>query len=800
MQGSHTLYITPKALHIKLWVDWWETYGDHFHLETFSRDLPGTLLEWFYDMFVYAANSNTAFSIVKRLLGEEGPFRDNGYLQTELGSHFFFALAQASPEAALACLKRTVGTWSEEKLRHFTVGRREVVWALERIAMWRPLFVDAAQLLLELGEVENEPWANNASGVFVGLFAPGRGEVAPTQASPQERLPVLKEALKSPSKRRRQLAISACNKALESQHFFRDVEAEYQGLRRVSDLWMPATYGEIFDAYRQVWHLLYAQLDLLLEDEQQLITTILLQRALILARYVALADMVVDTISKLAQKPSTDKKQLLALIVRIFRYDGEQLPQHTRQRWEQLKDMLMDSDFSSRLKRYVGMDLREVNSYEHSNWVDQVQLGTEVLAQQVIENPQLLALELSWLVTAEAQNGYRFGFELGKRDTAFSLLPVLLNAQRQADKNATVFFLGGYFRVLFENDLLQWEDQSDLLAEDKVLCVWLPDLTVRSGLTNRAGLRLLKLAEENAINVDQLRFFGGGRMIQILANDTFQQWLQFLLSCSHPYALPIALDLYYAYYVDREKSNWLPLQETLTILTHLAWIEPNQHVRFDSIDYYHWTEVGKAFVQVHLKESKFLVSWMLEHFGERGTILDHSSQTASVLSWVTEHTPQEVWPMITKFLGPPTDARAFFLQEWLGGGLREKDDPMSQGMLSHVPLELIWTWVDENVEQRAKYLASFVPKSLFRGEDCLARNVLMRYGERNDVREAFSAHYSSGVWWGPESMHFELVKRELLDFKLEEKDLNVKCWINEYVIELDKYIERAKIREERDAF
>jgi hypothetical protein len=741
-----------------------------------------------------------AISVVKRLLGEEGPFLHNDYLQTKAGSHFFFALAQASPEAALVCLKRTIGTWSEEQLRRFTVGRREVVQALERIAMWRPLFVDAAQLLLALGEAENEPWANNASGVFIGLFAPGTGVLAPTQASPQERLPVLKEALKSPSKYRRQLALKACDRALESQSFSRSIDAEYQGLRRVPDLWMPTTYGEIFDAYRQVWHLLYAQLDLSSEDEQQLITTILLQRALALARYVALADMVVDSINKLAQKPFVDKKQLLALIVRIFRYGGKQLPQQTRQRWEQLKEMLTDSDFPSCLRRYVGMDLREVNSYEDSNGVNQVQLGTEELAQQVIENPQLLALELPWLVTTEAQNGYRFGFELGKRDTALSLLPVLVNAQRQADKNADICFLSGYFRVLFDNDLLQWELQSDLLAEDRVLRVWLPELTVRSGLTDRAGLRLLKLAEENAIHVEHLRFFGGGRMIQALTDGTFQQWLHFLLRSTHPYALPIALDLYHAYYVNGEKSNWLPLRETLTILTHQAWIEPDQRVRFNSADYYHWTEVGKAFVQAHLKESKVLVSWMLEHFGEGGTILDHSSQMASVLSWITEQIPQEVWPMITMFLGPPSDVRAFFLQEWLGGGLREKDDPLPQGMLSHIPLELIWIWVDEDVEQRAKYLASFVPKSLFRGEACLARNVLMRYGERNDVRDAFSAHYSSGVWWGPESMHFKLVKQELLDFKSVEVNQNVRRWIDDYVVELDEHIERAKMREERDMF
>ena len=799
LQGSHTLYITPKALHIKLWADWWETYGDHFRLDTFSSGVPGALLEWFYEMFVYAANSQAALSIVQRLLGEDGPFQHNDYLQTKLGAHFFFALAQASPEAALACLKRTVGTWSEEKLQQFTVGRREIIWALERIAMWRPLFADASRLLLALGEAENESWANNASGVFVELFAPGPGEVAPTQASPLERLPVLREALQSPSKRRRQLAINACAKALESQHFSRAVGAEYQGLRLVPDLWMPATYGEIFDAYRQVWQLLYAQLDLLPEDEQQLITAIFLQRVQGLARFVELADMVIDTISELAQKPSTDKKQILANIIRILHYDGEQLPQHIRQHWEQLREMLVGSDFSSRMKRYVGMDLLEDGFNEHGNRVDHVRLRIEELAQQVIEDPQLLATEIPWLVTAEAQNGYRFGYELGRRDTAFSLLPILLDAQRQAGRNANAFFLSGYFRVLFDDDRHQWEEQSDLLAEDKTLRVWLPELTWQSGLTDRAGLRLLTLAEENAINVGQLRFFGAGRMIQDLAEGIFRRWIRFLLSSPHPYALPVALDLYYIYYVDRESSHKLPQQETLTILTHRSWIEPVEGVRFDPMDYHHWAEVGKAFAQAYHEESRLLATWMLEHSGKRGTILDPFSETVSVLSQITERSPQEIWPMITRYLGPPIDARAFHLRNWLRG----EDDSISAqvlGMLSHIPLELVWAWVDGDIEQRARYLASFVPKSLFRGVGCLAREVLIRYGERNDVRQAFSANYFTGSWGGPESIHYESVKRKLLDFQSEEENQNVKRWIDEYVDELDKHIERAKILEERDAF
>jgi len=76
----------------------------------------------------------------------------------------------------------------------------------------------------------------------------------------------------------------------------------------------------------------------------------------------------------------------------------------------------------------------------------------------------------------------------------------------------------------------------------------------------------------------------------------------------------------------------------------------------------------------------------------------------------------------------------------------------------------------------------------------------MRYGEQADVRQAFSANYFSGSWWGPESLHYEEVKRNLLDFKKEEENEHVRLWIDEYVVGLDEYIQQAKIREERDAF
>ena len=444
LKGVHTLNITPIAFHIKLWVDCWETYyDDEFNLEEFTQDLTPELVEWFYEMFRYAAESEAASRLVKDLLDPNGPFRDGKNLKTELGSHFFSVLTEADPKSALRCLERTIGTWDRETLLHFTEGRRNVIWALEKIAVWHKLFTGAAQLLLALGEAENEICSNNASATFAGLFSPGTRKVAPTEASPAKRLPVLVEAFESGSKERRALALRAYDVALESEYFVRMGSAEYQGLRPEAELWTP-THGELRDAYRQVWQLLSEQLEYLPEDEREEAVSILIGRVRELERILDLRDMIVETVEIIVQKRYANEKQLIEEISKILYHDesyGDNgLSDKTRQRLEQLKDELVGSDFHSLLQRYVGLALLEDKFDADGKPANPVQSHLETLAQQAVDTPSLLQSELHWLVTVEAKKGYHFGYELGKRDDGFSLLPTLLDAQRNAGENGSIYF------------------------------------------------------------------------------------------------------------------------------------------------------------------------------------------------------------------------------------------------------------------------------------------------------------------------------------------------------------------------
>ena len=795
LQGDFTLYITPKALHIKLWTEWWDTYGATFNLEEFTQDLTPKLVEWFYEMFQYAAESEAASRIVKDLLGPDGPFRDGAYLNTRMGSRFFSALTEADPKSALRCLTRTLGTWDKETLLQFTGGRRDVIWALEKIAVWRELFADAARLLLALGEAENEGCSNNASGVFAGLFSQARGKVAPTEASPAERFPILKEAFESGSKERRALALKACNVALESRRFSRMEGPEYQGLRKEPELWTPKTEDELWDAYRRVWHLLAEQLPRLPEAEQKSGANILLERAHSLGQMPNLSEMIVETLRMLLEKGLVDEKQLIKTVVDFLRNAPEDFPADIRKRWEKLRDSLVPDDFPSLMRRYVGMALLGDLFDEDKNYLEHGHPQVHNLAQQALEVPSLLQIELPWLVTTAAQNAGIFGYTLGNRDDGFSLLPRLLDAQRDAGENASGFFLGCYFRAIFESDVAQWEEQLGALSGDTQLNVLIPELIQYSGMTNRAGLLLLDLAKKGIIGINAF----SRQIPDSLSDEVFTAWIEFLLSLTNKSAVSIALALYDRYYIFQNPEPTPPRYLTFRLLTHPALFEESDGSWFDpTMATHRWTTIARAFLNLEPKKGLELAELMVVHFDEVGTIASGiNTDAVSVLTEITKRYPAVVWGLVSKHLGPENCFSS--LESWLTGSDSSSTEEEG-GTLALIPREDIWDWVDRDVENRAWYFAyRLVPHTLSVEEwpNSLARATLVRYGERDDVHRHLRANYSTESWTGDRSLHFEQKREKLLRIRETESDANVKRWIDEYVAELDKRIKHAKISEER---
>ena len=801
LQGEFTLYITPKALHIKLWTEWWRVHGNSFDVEEFIQDLPPKLVEWFYEMFVYAAESDAASVIVKRLLGPSGPFQEDDYLKTKLGGRFFLALAEADPDSALRCLMATVGTWDKETLLRFKEGRRNVVLALAKMAARRRLFTDAANLLLALGEAENEGFSNNASSTFVRLFSPARGKLAPTEESPLKRLPILKNAFASASKQRRALALKACDAALTPRSSLITHHAGFQGLREEPKRWMPETYGELWEAYKGAWELLDKQLTYLPENERKEAADILLSHARNIGRIPDLADMVVDTLATIARKKYTPREQAIKTINGLLHYNGKDLPQETRERCEQLMAELVPPDFHSMMQRYVGMNLREdLDRDENGTYIDQARSRIETLAGQAATNPSLLYSELDWLVTSQAINGYQFGEELGKRDGKFAFLPSLLDTQRNADRNASVAFLAGYFRAIFDSDRALWETNLDALIDDTQLNRLIPELTSRTGLTDRAGCRILNLAKKGVITIDDFKTFSYSEAIKNLSEQVFNEWIVFLLSSSDRSAVSFALKIYYRYYVRRQPVPTLQCNLTFQLLSHSSLFEQSDAPEFDDMIEFSWTEIAKVFLQDYPEKSLELVKPMLAHFGEEGTIVGVFSETCMILDAIAEEYSAQVWAQVSSLLEQRTHfSRITDLEQWLReGGFSDRET--AKPALTRMPRQKIWEWVDADTKNRAWYLTPCVPKPLS-PEDwktSLAREVLVRYGNQKEVRGALIGNYLTDTWLGPPSAHYQKKQDDLSQIRDIEDNENINDWIDEFVDDLDGVIIGEKIHEERE--
>lgn len=93
LQGDNFLYITPRALHIKLWIDWWNQHGASIDMNELVPTLTPQLRQWFGEMIEYAEAAPVSKQLVARLLGPDGLYASADWLNTKEGGLFFQSLA-----------------------------------------------------------------------------------------------------------------------------------------------------------------------------------------------------------------------------------------------------------------------------------------------------------------------------------------------------------------------------------------------------------------------------------------------------------------------------------------------------------------------------------------------------------------------------------------------------------------------------------------------------------------------------------------------------------------------------------
>lgn len=226
----------------------------------------------------------------------------------------------------------------------------------------------------------------------------------------------------------------------------------------------------------------------------------------------------------------------------------------------------------------------------------------------------------------------------------------------------------------------------------------------------------------------------------------------------------------------------------LAVLTNAASFRADQDGHRVQNDDYDWTQIAKPFLAQYPEEGIPIARPIIEHLGEDGSITDsYHNQALQVLNSIAERSPSEVWSIVAALLGPPIDSRAFRLRTWL-----------REGGMSAMRRDDVWRWIDADVENRAWYAASFVPPHLVAASTpSWSREVLLRYGERKDVRSNLHANFATESWSGPASAHYDARKRSLEALREEETEPNVRRWLDEAIDSLARRVEQERIWEER---
>ncbi len=793
IQGVRTLYITPRLLHVYLNHEFWQVHGGSFDITDTMERLSPHMRHWFIKMLKYAHDSRPALEAIKRLLGPRGLFHQSPLENNQEHGSLIMSLAEAAPNETLRCLERVFSGFTLDELKALTEPRQRIVWALERIAVWKDSFEGAVMLLLRLAEAENANNSNNATGTFIQLFSLRPG-IAATQADQHQRLSVLKEVLDSPSSETRQLGLAACKSALDTYGHCRTMGPEHQGLRATIPFWMPSTYGELWDAYRCVWELVVEKYEAWTGEDRTAALEVLLSGASHLLQIEALAPQALETLSRLLDDVDVMPCGMINLIQYQLKYCEESHTPETRLQLQMLEQKLEGTNFSSRLRRYVRYP-SDYDTYRQEPGQKSLETWLEELSQDANENHELLLKELPWLVTEESNAIYHFAARIGKLDVERTHLPEILS-ECESQTNSKILYLTGYLAAVFNHDPSEWEEIVLGLADAPEYRSQFSNIVIESGMTNKTVLKVIELCRKGHQDIALLERWWFSWRLSSLPIEIMNQLISLQLEMENGKLWANAVSMFHHYFCDKDANRTLPEELTYELLTHEAMSEH----RTTTSAYYYWSKIAVRFLEVYPARIWDFFERILTLTLKESMLLNELCHTEEdVITSILADDPVLAFERIQSVLEQNKLWECFGIQSWLDeGGIRLYGD-RRPGPITHIPSSVLFDWVDQDREQRASWIAMTLPKTFDQSPaGRLTSDFTAKYGRAERVASSLNAHFGRRSWCGNQSDFYRTLRQEANEWNQHETNHTVRSWLQNYIEDLSGSIDQAEMEEERD--
>jgi hypothetical protein len=794
LQGKRTLFIVPKALHIYLWIDYWNAYGRDFSFAHFFAEVPSQLHHWFLQFFIYGHASPVAQDAIVKILSPAGPFWDREFLTSEAGTQFIAYLAEADPANTLALIERTFGTWNREELKLFEDSRQNIVWALEKIAVWKELFHRTAKILIKLALAENSNYMNNSTGTLNSLFLIGIGW-AGTQSPPEERFPVIQDLLAGHDEQEITLGLSLCENWLNTRGGIRVVGAEYQGLRPELEFWRPRIWGEIFEAWRLCWRHLWSVSRSWVPERRRLANRVLVDTGLRLIYHNAVADEIVQTLFDITDDPATDTRHFTRGLIQELRYRSGRLPKGMLSQLRNLDKKITGESFWERFSRFVLNTNTDEDYSFKGNEVKELSAPSRrvgKLVKEIVKEPTLLTDHLPDIVSAEGHRLTEFGQQLSEKLHGETIVSQIINAQLKADPVRNTQFIGGYFIGFRKRDPAGWEKHvNKLLASDNT-----KDLGVKvvlwSGMSESVLQNLLEMYRRKMIKSSAFSRLAWIAAKEGLSAMLVENVLRTLVTLQDTEALGVAIELTDYYFFNKEQPRTCDEGLLFNLLADPYFFSQDSETMVG----YHWHSVAKGFRIRFPNRDLDLLNLILSQI-EKLSGFRQLTSPAQVADAITYAHPDDAWSIISNIL-ESDEKNSWWLETWLGEEFRF-DEKKQGGAIEALNPNAVVQWVMKNPGDRAWKILRCLPKTLdeSRGGK-LTRLFIETFGDDHELAYDLIGHFWTGSWTGPESEHLAWKRDKAREWLSEIKSGKILAWLYRYIEFLNKSIVEAELREERE--
>jgi hypothetical protein len=760
-RGGRYRYISPKPLAIYLAVEAWETFPE---LRTLPDALPSEEAKAaYYERLGEIAANPQAHKFARQELLFFSKLSDFG---DEQSAKRWSALSAADPAIAVQKLSAALTASTEAERREVDgPARRDLVFALIRLAWTKQAFRDATLSLALLGEAENETWANNATGEFVNRFELLLGG---TSLPYIQRLEVIDELISIGRVPLLRLATRALGRV--GNRFPTRMHSGHLPGMLPEPEWRPSSGEEAITSVEQALQ----RLSVIAQKGEPEVLRDLLKTAdelSMLLRDDAVRAFVVafyETVREKFPEAREPLRRVIAEILKRERKYWKQLSPEELAELDALHARFEDHSLDGRLRQEVGP----------GGWDDDEEAKRgrlDALAAELVQNVAALTSEWGWLTSGTAGSAWYFGEALARADTAHALesaLPAL--PARGRDLRA----LCGYVTVRRQeagNDWFdRWIDRALQSQPDDMDLLF--EVSWRCGVTSHTATLLAEAIRERALEPSIVGQLDNGSWVVTVPIGSYIDVLDALVEKGHLTAAIATLDRRLKH--DAESAAALE-DRAVALATNGAVIRLGE-----TMTDYHWKEVAIRLLPQHAGS---IAAAVLAQQADRdgGTWFAEYSSAKEVLERCVALDPAAVWHALVPHLNTVLKAVHFAIG-------------FPTGLLDQMPTAEVLQWVEEKPEERAAVLSRLVRKAPGSG-DSLMVQLLGKYGDNPLVGDAFFSAYVTGHWSGPTSQHWADLAHTLEQVAASTTLPKLRLWAQDSARKLREMQEREVQREEEEA-